>query len=255
MKNAQVNLGEIGYSGQSGWFLSAPALHAHMPLAFSSINPDTGATQETQLLDKEAFTSLTLANFSSWRNVLARAKDIPDYPSHACDGGSVANPDTVAGTYTCNLTSGVSEWYPTNRVCCPRNSSLLPECASGAANRPPDCIAVLADGPDIGRDEVRNRGLVEASGLPLEMTYAPYQEAIDALQQLNKPVLFYRWEGDYFIVTNPNRFLRLDLTLATRMLPIYSRGPAYAPCPHARDATRASPATRLLCLHADTSAR
>ena len=104
-------------------------------------------------------------------------------------------------------------------VCCPRNASQHPECTPGAPNRPPDCIALLSASPEIGRDEVRNRHLVSSSGLPIEITYAPYEDVVLELEAAERPVLFYRWEADYLIVTNPGRFLRVDLTFAERCLP------------------------------------
>ena len=112
-----------------------------------------------------------------------------------------------------------SHRYLDSMVCCPRNASQHPECTPGAPNRPPDCIALLSASPEIGRDEVRNRHLVSSSGLPIEITYAPYEDVVLELEAAERPVLFYRWEADYLIVTNPGRFLRVDLTFAERCLP------------------------------------
>ena len=211
-----ANVGEIGYSGQSGWFISATALEERGPLLLASV--DTGGEVIEKLpLGTEAYSSLMLANFSSWSQRLATAQDLPQAPGRCASFADRGSDDLFAdGVFMCDEASGLAQWFVDDGRCCPRAPAASAAC-SGSGTRPPDCIALVSNhpsGPDF--DDLRNRKLIHGSRMPVQIVYAPYVSSIDTLEAAGQPLLFYRWESDSLFVRNFQRFMRVSNTFATR---------------------------------------
>lgn len=289
-------VGATGYSGQSGWFISEPALRPNLPLYVMSSTDDN--TWEVQNLTTAAYRSLTLAGFGSWSEPLARGTDVPAATgSYTCANSSLSDimapavqgldpncnagndadcddeydcssgdPNCSPGLYTCDETTGIGEWFVDDGLCCPRNLSASTHCAPYVdwptnASRPPDCVAIVANGGG-DFDDKKNRGLVAGfRDMPMQMVYAPYRDTVAAMDSISKPIIFYRWESDYLLVTSPNTFIRIDLTVADRtqlaLSACRARACACAPrshrtpvCPHGASAppptTRCSPSSHRL---------
>jgi hypothetical protein len=162
------NVGTTGYDGQSGWFVSAGALASALPFNYTAADRSSGADQ-TIPMGVDAYASLTLADFSSWQSVLARASEVADLPGYCLNGdGSPRWGDTgfqsENSAFYCDATTGIAEWYVDDGRCCPRSATARTasahcsaEVGSGAAiGQPPDCIALISGYPN-DQDDNRNR--------------------------------------------------------------------------------------------------